>query len=142
MVETTLTDRMIESGAQLVRRLDESDMELNAAFWLYSSDLQAWKFVIAQAGLAELGPKKIYRRIQRVLRKFPDEMPEISLDDVVLSKPDAPIVSLLRRAVRSGADISGTRLRNVAINGTLVEGAYIYRLTRKSTDPAHHAAKE
>ena len=142
MVETTLTKEMIDSGKQLVCRLDESSTQPDAAFWLYSSDLQAWKLVIAEAVLAELGPKKIYRRIQQVLRKFPDEMPEISLDDVVLSKPDAPIVSLLRRAVRIGADISGTRLRNVAINGTLVEGAYIYRLTRKSTDPAHHAAKE
>ena len=142
MVETILTDKMTESGAQLVRRLEESKMEFDAAFWLYSSDWEAWKLVIAHPELGELGPRKIYRRIHKVMMKFQDEITGLALENVTLFMPGNPIVSAIRRAVRISPDVSGTRLTNTGINGTLIEGAYIYRVKRKSRAAARKAAKK
>lgn len=142
MVETILTDKMIESGAQLVRRLDESKLEFDAAFWLYSSDREAWRLVIAHPELGELGPRKIYRRIDKVMMKFQDEITEVALADVTLFMPDNPIVSAIRKAMRKSPGISGTRLTNTGINGILIEGAYIYRVKRRSRGAARKTAKK
>jgi len=129
MVETTLTDDMIKSGAELVRRLDEGRLQPDAAFWLYSPELQEWKLVIVEVKLERQGPREIYKEIQNVMSHAKDDLGSLSLDSVTLAKPDSPVVSILRTAIRTGDGISGIRFTNNVINGTLVEDAYIYRLT-------------
>jgi len=119
---------MIETGAALVRKLDESGIKPDAVFWFYFSDKQAWKLVIAEVKVGEQGPKEMYRQIQKILAKFPKEISGLSLDDIALAKPDAPMVALLRVALRTGPEIGGIRFKNNVINGVLIEDAYIYRL--------------
>jgi hypothetical protein len=128
MVEAILTKEMIETGATLVQKLDERGLQPDAALWLYFSDVQQWKLVIAEVKVGNEGPKGVYRRIQQILVEFADEIAELSLDDVVLTKPDAPIIALLRIAIRTGLGISGIRFKNNVINGVLIEDTYIYRL--------------
>jgi hypothetical protein len=128
MVNTNLTKEMIETGAGLIRKLDESGIKPDAVFWFYFPDKQAWKLVIAEVKVGKQGPKEMYSQIQRILAKFPKEISGLSLDDVALAKPDAPMVSLLRVALRTGPAIGGIRFKNNVINGTVVEDAYIYRL--------------
>jgi hypothetical protein len=128
MVETTLTDDMIATGAALVRWLDQAGLQPDAAFWLYFPDPQTWKLVLAEAKLDQQGPRAIYGQIQDIMSASGEERSSISLDSVTLVKPDAPIVSLLRSAIRTGTGIGGIRFTNNVINGTLIEDAYIYRL--------------
>lgn len=128
MVAATLTKEMIESGGMLVRKLDEQGLQPNAAFWLYDPDLQEWKLIIVEVKLGTEGPKKIYKKIQDVISASKEDMPVMSLDSVTLAKPDAPIVDLLKKAIRTGPGISGIRFTNNVINGTVIEDAYIYRL--------------
>jgi len=129
MVETNLTKEMIETGATLVRKLDEQGLRPDAALWLYFPEVQQWKLVIAELKVGTLGPKEIYRKVQQVLEKSANEITGLSLDDVALARPDAPIIVLLRVAIRTGPGISGIRFTNNVINGTLIEDAYIYRLS-------------
>ena len=128
MVETVLTKEMIDSGAHLIRRLDERSIQPDAAFWLYFPDKETWKLVIAEMQVSKLGPKQGYQKIQQVLREFDEEIPQLALDDITLLDTDAPVVSLLRSAIRTGPGISGIRFKGNVINGTVVEDAYIYRL--------------
>lgn len=129
MVETILTKEMIEIGAILVRKLDERGLNPDAALWLYFPEEKQWKLVVVESELGILGPKKIYQKIQQILADSANELSGLSLDDVSLTKPDAPIIVLLRVAIRTGPGISGIRFKNNVINGTLIEDAYIYRLT-------------
>jgi hypothetical protein len=129
MVETILTDKMIETGATLIRKLDERELRPNAALWLYFPDVQQWKLVIAEVKMVTEGPKEVYRKIQQIIAESEREIAGLSLDDVALSKPDAPIIALLRSVIRTGPGISGIRFKNNVINGTLIEDVYIYRLT-------------
>ena len=128
MVETSLTKEMIDSGAKLIGRLDECSVRPDAAFWFYFPDTQEWKLVLAEVKVGTQGPKEVYREIQEVLSKFSKDIGDLSLDNIALSKMDAPIVSLLRIAMRTGPGISGIRFKNNVINGTVIEDAYIYRL--------------
>ncbi len=128
MVETILSKEMMELGAVFVRKLDEHGLRPDAALWLYFPEEEQWKLIISNSDVAKVGPKEIYRKIQEILAKYADEISELSLDDVALSKPDAPIISLLRIAIKTGPGISGIRFKNNVINGTLIEDAYIYRM--------------
>ena len=128
MVAMTLTKEMIEAGAALLRKLDASGVRPDAAFWFYFSDVQQWKLVLAEMKLGESGPRQIYKKIQEGISTDQTEMQGLALDNITLTKPDAPIVVLLRLAIRTGPGISGVRFTNNVINGTVIEDAYIYRL--------------
>jgi len=128
MVETALTKDLIEAGKVLVRELDKTQLEPDAAFWFYFPDIQAWKLVIAEIKVGPRGPKEVYSQIQRILRKLPKDVAVLSLDDIALARPDAAIVALLRKAVRTGPGISGIRFKRNVIDGMLIEDAYIYRV--------------
>jgi len=129
MVETILTKDMIEIGKVFVRKLDENKLMPVAALWFYFTKEEQWKLIIVEYDVATLGPKEIYRKIQQILVESRDELSGLSLDDVALDKPDAPIISLLRVAIKTGPEISGIRFKNNVINGTLIQDAYIYRMT-------------
>lgn len=128
MVETNLTKEMIDIGAVFIRKLDEHGLRPDAAFWLYFPEEQKWKLIIAEVKVGTEGPKNIYRKMRKILAHYPDEISGLSLDDVTLTRPDAPIIVLLRVAIPTGPGISGIRFKNNAINGTLIEDAYIYRV--------------
>ena len=128
MVETTLTPELITAGEWLLRELDERELRPDAVFWFYFPDAGVWKLVIAEVKLGKEGPKGIYKQIQEIIAGMSEEGLVISLEDVTLAKPDAPIVSLLRTAVGTGPGVSGIRFQNNVVNGTLIEDAYIYRV--------------
>ena len=129
MVETELSKELIEAGAELLRRLDDRGLQPDAAFWFYYPDVEAWKLVFTMVKISKPGPKHAYQQIQKVLTAASDELKPLDLEDIVLAKPDSPMVSLLRTAVRTGPGIRGIRFTPNVVNGTLIEDAYIYRLS-------------
>ena len=128
MVDEILTKEMIKNGAALIGKLDERSLQPDAALWFYFPDIQQWKLLIADVKVGQTGPKELYRKIQQILAEFSDEIEDIKLDDIALVKPDAPIITLLRVAIRTGPGISGVRFQKNVINGVLIEDSYIYRL--------------
>ena len=70
----------------------------------------------------------IYKQIQKAISKLKNEVTELSLEDVALAKPQAPIVEVMKTAIKTGPGISGIRFSQNVINGVLIEDAYIYRL--------------
>ena len=111
VVRQMLTNEMIERGAELTRQLDCAPIEVIASFWLYISESEKWRLIIASPQVTKNGPKKVYRKIQDVLAKIPEESPRISLMAI---KPEGT---------------SGVRFSRNVINGQLIEDAYIYRMT-------------
>lgn len=129
MVATQLTDQLVEDGVALVLALDASAVKPKSAFWFFFSDIGSWKLVIADPKLGPDGPRGAYKQIQKVLKKLQKKSTTLALEDVVLAKPDAPIVNVMRTALRTGPGISGIRFTGNMINGVLIDDAYIYRLS-------------
>lgn len=127
MVEENLTRSLIDAGAKLVSKLDERDLAPDAAFWLCSPDDDTWKLVLVEAKLTNRGPKAGYAKLQNVLARYSAELADIELGDLVLEKPDAQIVTLIKKAIRIKSGIGGVRFRNSVVDGTLIPDAYIYR---------------
>jgi hypothetical protein len=122
----TLEDRLIKSGALLIRQLVSETIMIDAALWLYFPDVQKWKLLLSFPDLVRQGPKAANKTVQRVLSKIDDIA--FSLDDVAISEPDAPVLNLLRTAINTSTGISGIRFSNNVINGQFIQDAYIYRL--------------
>lgn len=127
MVATTLTDELIEDGESILVKIDESEMKVDAALWFYFQDDQMWKLMLSVKGVDREGPRKMYGQVQKLMAKKP-RAKDLTLDDVTLLNPDAPLLQLMRTAVKTGPGISGIRFTGNAIDGQLIPDAYIYRL--------------
>lgn len=133
MVKTALTPQLIQEGAELLQALDTAGLAPDAAFWLYFPDVNAWKLVLADMKVGPQGPRGVYRQVQRVLGTLSDTVKALSLADIAVAKPDAPVVAVLRRAIRTGPGVGGIRFSQNVIDGVLIEDAYIYRLAKPAS---------
>jgi hypothetical protein len=131
MVETILTREMIEVGLLLVRKLDERGIAPEAALWLYFPEREVWRLVLALTKVGQVGPREVYGEVREVLVAAESELHGLSLDNITVVTPDDRIIVLLRTAINMGPGMAGIRLKNDVVNGTLIEGAYIYRLTER-----------
>jgi hypothetical protein len=129
MVVTDLSEELIQEGRKLVAKLDESGVEVPAALWILFPDIQAWKLALSLPVVAEESPKRGYRLVQRALADLGDEVERLSLEDVAVLKPDAPLLLLLRVALSTGPAISRVSFIGNVINGELFPDALVYRVT-------------
>lgn len=131
MVETRLTDTLIDEGKRLVEALDKRGTSPLAAFWMLFPDIAGWKLLLSEVKSPDPGPRALYEIIQAALRTLNPKPTQLTLEDVAAAKPDSPIVELLGTAIRTGPGISGIRFTRNVINGVLIPDAYIYRVTKR-----------
>jgi hypothetical protein len=128
MVANILTEELINGGKNLLQELDASGIKVNAALWFYFPEEGFWKLMLSFPNVEKEGPKAAYVRVQKALFKLKGTQAP-ALDDITIARPNAPLVQLLKIAIRTGPGISGIRFSNNVINGQLIPDAYIYRLT-------------
>ena len=129
VVKQGLSDEMISAGAELTRRLDETRFIVSASFWFYMHETNGWRLVIATPEVRTNGPRWAYKRVQSVISKMPDTRSKISLKNITVVDSNDPLIKLLKVGIKTGSGISDIRFTENVINGTLIEDAYIYRMT-------------
>ena len=128
LVKETLTQEMIDAGAELIRCLDKARLLVTTSFWWYIPESNIWRLLIASPEVKTDGPKKVYGKIQVVLSKVsPDK--RIALKDISVVQNDDPLVSSLRKGIKTDHGISGVSVAASAINGRFIDDAFIYRST-------------
>jgi hypothetical protein len=128
MDKTTLVEKSINEGKRLIESLDKAGLIINAAMWFYLSDTSEWRLFLASPLVDKDGPKKAYSSIQAILESLSPPS-EISLKEISVVSPSHQIIRLLKIAIHTGPGISGIRFTQNVINNTLIEDAYIYRIT-------------
>jgi len=131
MVKTQLTPELIEEGRALIEGLDSAGVSPDAALWFFFQDIGAWKLLLTEVKVGAWSPRGLYRAVQKTLRSLRGQVTHLSLEDIALAKPDAPVVRLLGQAVAVRPGTGGIRLTRNVIDGTLIEDAHIYRLKMK-----------
>jgi hypothetical protein len=129
VVKESLTDTMIRAGAELTRKLDALQWPVLASLWLYESEGNQWKLVLASPRVKSEGPKKSYETIQSALAETTGAKETLALSDIAVTDPDDPLIALLRIAIRTGPTVEGLRFTRNVINGRFIEDAYIYRVS-------------
>ena len=123
-----LVNADIELGEAIVRALDEAEVQIGTALWLYDSAASEWRLVLSTSLVEREGSLAAYERIQRVLRKRPDL--EISLRQISLIAGTDALIGWIRGVARTpGETLAGRRFTGTVIGGSLVEDAYIFRST-------------
>jgi hypothetical protein len=56
--KTTLVERDFSDGELLIRELDEANLNIHSAFWLYDSEAERWRLIIASKNEDFTSPKK------------------------------------------------------------------------------------
>ena len=140
MVKTSLVEADLIAGWRLLLRLHIPPKNLalfrvKATFWLYYSESEEWRLVIATPLVDEKGPLDTYSRLQAVLQQilFEIQPADLYLQNIAVIGACDPLVKALRRAMNSTSKVSYVRLTRSLVGGTYVEDAYVYRVP-PSTD--------
>ena len=129
LVKEVLTGHMIEVGAELIRRLDHTSWPVVASLWLYESEINEWRLLIASPTVGSEGPLAAYRDINAALSNSGGERSlHLALENISVVSPEDPRIRALASAYQTGSGIEGRRVFRGAINGHYIDEAYIYRL--------------
>lgn len=126
MVENTLVTEDIDAAGRLVTFLDEHGLRVRAALWLYDSDAERWRFVIAfQESRKDV--TSFYLDVAKATAKAgADDLLDLSRVDIVDS--ERSIFTALKGVIAVEGN-SRVRFSKNRINGIYLEDALIYRLS-------------
>ena len=128
LVKEAISSEMISAGAELADSLNKSQRPFDALLWLYLPEMNAWRFVVGSPEVKTSGPRGIYQAIRTVVTNIPGGKPIVPVDDIVVVDSNDRLISLLRRAIKTGQGLTGIRFTRNVINGVLIDDAYIYKL--------------
>ena len=114
----------MDDGRKLLDRLMQDGLEVSAAFWMYTNDIERWRLYIASESVNKIGLHASYMIVVLAQKA----MPELRIDsfEVSLLNPKRPLAAAMirRRArIKSFWDCWG---EGVQLNGVYVEMAYLY----------------
>ena len=129
VVKEALTEEMKSFGASLTRKLDEAGWPIVAAFWYCESDFNRWKLMLASPRVTSEGSRDLYMAIIHALDALHQSRTNSNVSVVA---PDHPVVRALASAFQTGWTITGIPFSRQAIDRSMIEDAYIYRVTSES----------
>ncbi len=118
---------MIDAGAELTKKLDESGLPVTTALWLFAPELNEWRLLFASPDVGTKGPRDVYEKIQQAINQLGDKASAAPLSVVGLLDADADLVRLLKVAIRTGPGVNRIRFSKNVINGHFIDDALIYR---------------
>ena len=128
VVREVLSEQMIDAGAKLVERLDQSQSNVQAALWLFLPEENTWEMIVISPLVKTDGPRSFYKRILEANKKVDESKSIISLNDIKVADTSNPLINVLRIAISTGSGITGIRFSKNTLNGTFIEDSYIYRI--------------
>lgn len=133
-VTANLSEEMIQAGKVLVEQLKKQKFKIEAAFWWRFDETGAWRFIVASPDVRVEGPRKVYKKLQAIIAKTPEDQVRLSLTDIsVIDPKESTVTGVLVKAFKQVTasqepDVAGTLIHSGFINAAPVEDAYIYRL--------------
>ena len=126
MDKATLVNVDFGRGTELIRALDDANLKIRVALWLYSADHEDWRLVLSSRQLDAAGPRDAYGLIHDALEKAGFTL-ERTPALMILSMNDS-FVRELRRIFGKAKSVEGMRLGGQMIGDRFVEDAYVYRV--------------
>jgi len=126
LVKDALTDQMIEAGAAVVQSLNLRQFHVDAALWLYLTDVNRWRLMLATSDVRLKGPFKVYKRLIQALENSATH--GLTVENMAVIDSRDPLIQLLRGALKGDRSDGGIRFSHSTIKGQYIEDAYIYRM--------------
>jgi hypothetical protein len=122
------SDQMLLAGESLIKKLDETNAKVQAAFWLLDADDKTWKLTIVSPLVETEGPRSYYRRINDINESAKTDEGVIALHDISVSNTDNRIVKAIKRSVLGNTLLGNNRLGRNTLGGVYIEDMYLYRM--------------
>lgn len=122
------SNEMLLAGEALIKRLDESDAKVAAAFWILDAEEKTWELTIVSPLVKSEGPKNYYKRIDDINASAKPDENVIALHDIDVSDTDNRIVRAIKSSVLGNAVLSNNRLGKNTLGGVYIEDMYLYRM--------------
>ncbi|MGP8244962.1 MAG: hypothetical protein ACLQVN_10645 [Bryobacteraceae bacterium] len=126
MDKTALVAAEFAAGAELVQALDRSTLSISVTLWLYLSEYEDWRFVLASRRLDSAAPAEAYSLVHDALAAAgisADRTPTL----LILRMSD-PFIRAIRRIFAKTKSVEGVRLGGQLIGDRFVEDALVYRI--------------
>lgn len=125
------SDEMLLAGETLIKRLDESDAKVAAAFWILDAEEKTWELTIVSPLVESEGPRNYYKRIDDINASAKPDENVIALHDINVSDTDNRIVKAIKHSVLGNAVLGNNRLGKNTLGGVYIEDMYLYRMDWK-----------
>lgn len=122
------TDAMRLAGESLIKKLDESGVQVAAAFWIFDSEEKNWELTIVSPLVGSEGPRSLYKRINDIYEACPEDENVVSLHDIRVSNIHNRIVDAMQNSVLSGSQLGNNRMGRNYIDGIYIEDMYLYKV--------------
>lgn len=122
------TEQMQVAGENLIKKLDETNSQVVAAFWIYDAEEKFWKLTIVSPLVETEGPRNYYKRIDEINESAKADEEIVSLHDISVANTDNRIVRALKCSVLGNAKLENNRLGRNYLDGIYIEDMYLYRM--------------
>ncbi|SJM94788.1 hypothetical protein [Crenothrix polyspora] len=122
------SNEMLLAGAALIKRLDEADAQVAAAFWLLDAEEKTWALTIVSSLIESEGPRKYYKRINDVNDSANPNEEIISLHDIQVVNTNNRIIRAIQHSNLGKALLENNRLGRNIIGDVSIEDMYLYRM--------------
>jgi hypothetical protein len=127
MGQALLVSIDLDTGAEILRILDEASLKVSVALWALLEEYNDWRLLLASRRFDAAGPLEAHGIVNDALRAagFPIEnKPSI----LILPMTD-PTVRSLRRIFGKAKSVAGMRIGGQQFGNRWVEDGYVYRVS-------------
>lgn len=125
MAKATLVSIDLDRGAEVLKILDDAQLQIKVAVWLFSPDHEDWFLVLASRHLD--GLKDAYREVNEVLNKA--GYPFHKTPSIMILTMNDPFIRDLRKRFGKAKNVEGMRLGLLTIGNWFLEDGYVYRIS-------------
>jgi hypothetical protein len=127
MDKATLVNVDIESGAEVLKSLDQANLKVSVALWLFSPDHEDWFLVLASPEFDKVGPREGYGLVHSALNAA--GVPLERTPALMILRMNDSLIRGLRRIFGKTKSVNGMRLGGQMIGDRFIEDAYVYRIS-------------
>jgi hypothetical protein len=131
LVKEILSSDEIDAGKELLEQLDNTPLNVIAAYWIFDPDIGTWRLVFVSPQVETKGPLRVYMQIFQLLNLDSKLSFLIPSDRISIEGPNYASYKELRSAVNSKKKLAGVRLNRLVVGGQVID-LYVYRLPAKT----------
>jgi hypothetical protein len=124
MDQATLVANQIDDVPRVIETLKLENVDVEAVFWLYTSEADQWYLYIVSRLVDQIGITEAYKSVFRVMKKLPDL--RIDRFQVKLVGPTDTIAKAIAGFLGVRRAPSPTEIRSSNLGGLYIEHAYVY----------------
>jgi abortive infection bacteriophage resistance protein len=125
LVGEILTDEMIRTGRKLINDIKDSNLKIEAAFWLYFPEAEEWRLVLVSPRVDLDGSRKLYEELAHKIYKGIDKLYGLELRNFTFLSTTDPLVRTVAGANRH-LGLDNSRLSGIYLNGDYIDDLYLY----------------